>query len=482
MKEDLIDGYAFKGDSLFLGGILLDEKPVAKGSVRIPLSTLNRHGLIAGATGTGKTKTIQRIAEDLSEQGVSVLLMDVKGDLSGIAMPGVSNSKLEQREKQIGEAWEPRAYPVELLSISGEKGIPLRATVSEFGPLLFSKILDLNENQEGVVSLLFKYCEDQKIPLDTLIDFREALQRVAKIPQDQLVKYGGISTASVGVIARQLLTLEQQGGDRLFGAPSFNVDDLVRTDSQGRGVISILRLGDMQDRPKLFSAFMLCLLTEVYAKFPEIGDQAKPKLLFFVDEAHLLFDSASKALLQKIVSIVKLIRSKGVGIYFCTQSPSDIPEAVLSQLGAKIQHALRAFTAKDRKDIKLVSQNYPDTSNYNTEKLLTELGIGEALITVLNEKGNPTPLVHCLLAAPHSRMDVLTDAEQESIVANSKLRSYLVAVPQRESKAEAPVTASNDPSIFTQIEQATKNPIIRSTINKFITVIMRIIFPSGKQR
>lgn len=483
MKQELIDGYVFKGDSLFLGGILLDQKPLPNSSVKIPLATLNRHGLIAGATGTGKTKTIQRIAEDLSEQGVSVLLMDVKGDLSGLAEPGTPNPKIEQREKTIGEEWKPRGYPVELLSISDEKGIPLRATVSEFGPLLFSKILELNENQEGVIALLFKYCEDKQIPLETLYDFKAALQLIAKIPQEELVNYGGISTASVGVIARQLLQLEQQGGDRLFGSPSFNVDDLVRTDNQGRGVISILRLGDMQDRPKLFSAFMLCLLTEVYAKFPEIGDQAKPKLLFFVDEAHLLFDSASKALLQKIVSIVKLIRSKGVGIYFCTQSPSDIPEAVLSQLGAKIQHALRAFTAKDRKDIKLVSQNYPDTSNYNTETLLTELGIGEALITVLNEKGNPTPLVHCLLAAPHSRMDVLSDAEQEAIVANSKLRSYLNATPQRVHKLEAPVpAASDDPSILTQIEQATKNPIIRSTINKFITVIMRIIFPTGRRK
>lgn len=482
MKQELIDGYVFKGDSLFLGGILLDQKPVPKASVNIPLATLNRHGLIAGATGTGKTKTIQRIAEDLSEQGVSVLLMDVKGDLSGLAEPGTLNPKIEQREKTIGEHWEPRGYPVELLSISGEKGIPLRATVSEFGPLLFSKILELNENQEGVVSLLFKFCEDKQIALDTLADFKSALQSISKIPQADLINYGGISTASVGVIARQLLQLEQQGGDRLFGAPSFDVNDLVRTDNKGRGVISILRLGDMQDRPKLFSAFMLCLLTEVYAKFPEIGDQAKPKLLFFVDEAHLLFDSASKALLQKIVSIVKLIRSKGVGIYFCTQSPSDIPEAVLSQLGAKIQHALRAFTAKDRKDIKLVSQNYPDTSNYNTEKLLTELGIGEALITVLNEKGNPTPLVHSLLAAPRSRMDVLSDAEQDAIVANSKLRSYLNTVPQKEQKLEVPSAVADDPSILTQIDQATKNPIVRSFINKMITVIMRIIFPTGRRK
>ncbi|MFV0340877.1 MAG: helicase HerA-like domain-containing protein, partial [Parachlamydiaceae bacterium] len=422
-KQTISEGYEFPGEHFLLGAAIHDQKALAGVPIDIPLATLNRHGLIAGATGTGKTKTIQKIVEELSEHGVNVLCMDIKGDLSGLARPGVENPKIRERMEKIGAPWSPQGYPVELLTISDEPGLRMRATVAEFGPLVFSRILELNENQEGVVTLVFKYCQDKNLPLIDLQDFRAVLQHLLKVDSRELSAYGAISPASVGVILRELLELEQQGGGKLFGSPSYDVNDFLKKDSSGRAVINILRLCDIQDKPKLFSSFMLCLLTEVYAKFPEIGDKGKPKLVIFIDEAHLLFRAATKNLLAQIETVIKLIRSKGVGIYFCTQLPSDVPQVVLSQLGGKFQHALRAFTAKDRKDIKLVSENYPITSFYKTNELLTELGIGEALLTVLNEKGNPTPLVQCLLAAPRSRMDLLTPEELADIVQSSVLAS-----------------------------------------------------------
>ncbi len=433
MNED----YQFKGESIVLGGAMIDGECQTNTLVSIPLKMMNRHGLIAGSTGSGKTKTLQILAENLSEKGVPVLLMDVKGDLSGIAAPSPGHKKIDERHAQIGIPFAPATSPVEFLTLSDEKGVRLRATVSEFGPVLFSKILDLTSTQSGILAIIFKYCDDEKIPLLDLKDLKKVLQFITNEGKKTFeAEYGRVSTVSAGTIVRKIIELEQQGAEQFFGERSFEVEDLVRHDENGKGIVSILRLTDIQDKPKLFSTFMLQLLAEIYSTFPEQGDSDRPKLVLFIDEAHLIFSQASKPLLEQIEAIVKLIRSKGVGIYFVTQNPVDIPDAVLSQLGTKIQHALRAFTAKDRKAIKLAAQNFPDTPYYTTSSLLTELGIGEALVTVLNEKGIPTPLVHTLLRAPKSRMDVLTEREINKIVKASEIVELYEDVEDRESAYE----------------------------------------------
>ncbi|MBK8847409.1 MAG: DUF853 family protein [Bacteroidetes bacterium] len=425
-KEKFIEainaGYTHKGDSIILGAGILDGAPVEGLQIKAPLKMMNRHGLIAGATGTGKTKTMQGIAESLSAKGIPCLLMDVKGDLSGLAQEGAINTKIEERSKSIGIKWKQHAFPVEIYSISNDAGVRMRATVSEFGPVLFSKILDLNDTQAGVVSLVFKYSDDKQMPLLDLKDFKKVLQFLTNEAKAEIKgDYGAISTASASTILRKIIEVEQQGAEQFFGERSFEVEDLIRIDNQGYGYLSIVRLTDMQSKPKLFSTFMLSLMAEIYATFPEIGDADAPKLCVFIDEAHLIFDTASKALLDQLETMIKLIRSKGVGIYFVTQLPTDIPAAILSQLGMKVQHALRAFTANDRKAIKLTADNYPLTEYYNTEELLTSLGTGEALITVLNEKGNPTPLAHTLLCPPRSRMDILTPEELNTLVSKSNV-------------------------------------------------------------
>lgn len=421
-SSSITSGYTAKGDYIVLGGAMLNGKAVPGLQVKIPLKTLNRHGLIAGATGTGKTKTLQGVAEALSEKGIPSLLMDIKGDLSGLAAEGVSNAKIEERHAAIGSPWTPRRLPVEFLTLSGEKGARLRATVLEFGPVLFSRILGLNDTQGGVVSLVFKYCDDHGMPLLDLKDFKKTLHYLTNDGKKEIeAEYGRISTASSSTILRKILEIEQQGADVFFGERSFDPDDLMRVDENGKGYLSIIRLSDIQDKPKMFSTFMLNLLAEIYATFPEEGDLDQPKLVLFIDEAHLIFNEASKALLEQIETIVRLIRSKGVGVFFCTQQPTDIPENVLAQLGLKIQHGLRAFTAKDRKTIRSVAENYPLSDFYKTDELLTHLGIGEALVTALNEKGIPTPLVHTMLCAPGTRMDVLTAEELSRIVDSSAL-------------------------------------------------------------
>jgi DNA helicase HerA-like ATPase len=430
-RDDFIskinEGYNFEGESLVLGGAVFEGETIPGTQVKIPLRMMNRHGLIAGATGTGKTKTLQVIAEQLSANSVPVLLMDIKGDLSGVAVPGNPNPKIEERHQKIGLPYSNEGFPVELLSLSAEKGVRLRATVTEFGPVLFTKILGLNDTQGGVVAVVFKYCDDNDLPLLDLKDFKKALQYISEEGKEEVAKeYGAISSASVGTIIRKVLELEQQGADIFFGEPSFEVEDLCRIDPDtGKGIISILRLTDIQDKPKLFSTFMLSLLAEIYATFPEAGDVDAPKLVIFIDEAHLVFEEASNALLDQLEAIIKLIRSKGIGIFFCTQNPADIPEDILGQLGLKVQHALRAFTAKDRQAIKLAAQNYPLTDYYDTAEVITQLGIGEAFVTALSQKGVPTPLVHTMLRAPQSRMDVLSDMEIDSLVGKSKLvRKY----------------------------------------------------------
>jgi uncharacterized protein len=431
------DGYACNGDFIALGSAMLDGETVSDAQVRVPLKTMNRHGLIAGATGTGKTKTLQVISEQLSEKGVPVLLMDVKGDLSGIAMPGQEKPFITERHAKIKLPFSPKGFPVELMSLSEQEGVRLRATVSEFGPVLLSRILDLNDTQEGVLAVIFKYCDDNKLALLDLKDLKKVVQYVTEEGKEEIEKsYGKISTATTGIIMRKILELEQQGAEMFFGELSFDIRDLMRTDRYGNGYISIMRLTDIQDKPKLFSTFMLSLLAEIYSQMPEKGDVSKPELVIFIDEAHLIFNQASKALLGQIENIVKLIRSKGVGIFFVTQNPTDVPNGVLSQLGLKVQHALRAFTAVDRKAIKLTAENYPISEYYKTDETITALGIGEALVTALNEKGIPTPLAATMLRTPVSRMDILSDSEISSINNSSVLVQKYSQLIERESAYE----------------------------------------------
>lgn len=430
-------GYTFSGNQIILGGAMLDGEAIPGLQIKVPLRTMNRHGLIAGATGTGKTKSLQVIAEQLAANGVPSLLMDIKGDLSGVAMAGTDNPKITERAGKIGVTWHATGNSVEFLSLSGEKGARLRATITEFGPVLFSRILGLNDTQGGVVAVVFKYCDDQNLPLLDLKDFKKVLQYLGNEGKEAIeAEFGQFSSATAGTILRKVVELEQQGAETFFGEVSFDVHDLVRMDENGRGVISIVRLTDIQDRPKLFSTFMLQMLAEIYSSFPERGDVDQPELCIFIDEAHLVFQEASPALMQQLEAIIKLVRSKGVGIYFITQNPADIPESILAQLGMKIQHSLRAFTAKDRKAIKLAAENYPITEYYETEDLLTNLGIGEAIVSVLNEKGIPTPLAHTLMRAPESRMDILTPTEIDGIIGRSALvRKYNQEV-DRESAYE----------------------------------------------
>ncbi|WP_179022402.1 helicase HerA-like domain-containing protein [Winogradskyella forsetii] len=424
--KDINEGNTFKGDYITLGSAMLDGETITNTFVNVPLKTMNRHGLIAGATGTGKTKTLQVLAENLSEKGVPVLLMDIKGDLSGLAKPSPGHEKIDERHEKIGLPFEPKGFPVEVMTLSEQDGVRLRATISEFGPVLISRILDVTETQAGIISVIFKYCDDNKLPLLDIKDFKKILQYATNEGKAEFEEsYGRISTASTGAILRKLIEIEQQGGDLFFGETSFDTQDLLRIDENGKGYINIIRLTDIQDRPKLFSTFMLSLLAEIYSTFPEQGDSGRPELIMFIDEAHLIFNEASDALLNQIESIVKLIRSKGVGLYFVTQNPTDVPEAVLGQLGLKVQHALRAFTAKDRKAIKLTAQNYPDTEYYDTAEVLTSLGIGEALVSALDEKGKPTPLAATMMRAPMSRMDILSESELATLLSQSQLaRKY----------------------------------------------------------
>ena len=434
---DINNGYACSGDSIVLGSAILDGQPIPGAQVKIPLKTMNRHGLIAGATGTGKTKTLQVISEQLSQRGVPVLLMDVKGDLSGIAKPGEEKPFILERHAKINLPFSAKGFPVELMSLSQQDGVRLRATVSEFGPVLFSRILDLNDTQEGVLSVIFKYCDDNQLALLDLKDLKKVVQYVTEEGKAEMEKsYGSISAATTGIIIRKVLELEQQGADLFFGELSFDIRDLMRVDKNGKGYISIIRLTDIQDKPKLFSTFMLSLLAEVYSQMPEKGDVEKPELVIFIDEAHLIFNQASKALLDQIENIVKLIRSKGIGIFFVTQNPMDVPDGVLAQLGLKVQHALRAFTAIDRKAIKLSAENYPVSEYYKTDEAITNMGIGEALVTALSEKGTPTPLAATMLRSPESRMDILTPAEIAAINSSSDLVKKYSQVIDRESAYE----------------------------------------------
>lgn len=474
--------YIPKGEHIILGKAMLDGEVVPEVNVTIPLKTVNRHGLIAGATGTGKTKTLQVFAEQLSHAGVPSLVLDIKGDFSGIAEAGTKNPVIEERYAKTQLPYQPQAFPVELMTISGEKGVKLRATVTEFGPVLLSKILQLNETQQSIMAIVFKYCDDKGLPLTDLKDLKKVLQYVTENPQGKAelsADYGSVASSSLGAILRSIVALEQQGAAEFFGELSFDVHDLLQI-RDGKGVVNILRVADIQSRPQLFSAFMLSLFAEIYMTFPEEGDSEKPKLVLFIDEAHLIFDESSKALVSQIETMVKLIRSKGVGIYFITQIPGDVPEAVLSQLGLKIQHALRGFTAKDKKEISKAVENYPSTEFYEASSLIQNLGIGEALVTALDEKGIPTPLVHTYLISPESRMDVLSDAEINALTRQSALvakydkpvdreSAYEILVKRMESAVrQAPEKKSKpvkeDPGMVEQILQSKAGRTFTSTL------------------
>ena len=468
----ITESFAFKGEKFKIGTAMLDGVPLTGTDVFLPLKTMNRHGLIAGATGTGKTKTLQVLTEGLSNASVPVLLMDIKGDLSGIAAAGTINDKITERLSHTGGEFKPSGAPVDFLTISNEQGVRIRATVTEFGPVLLSKILGLNDTQEGVVALIFKYCDDKHLPLLNLKDFIKLLQYVGDEGKKEIEKeYGKISTTTTGTILRKVIELQQQGADVFFGEPSFEVDDLIRISDDGRGMVSVLRVTDMQNRPKLFSTFMLSLLAELYGSLPEEGDLDKPKLVLFIDEAHLVFQEATNALLQQIETIIKLIRSKGIGIFFCTQNPQDIPAGVLAQLGLKIQHALRAFTAADRKTIKQAAENYPETEFYDVDSLMTQLGTGEAFVTLLNEKGIPSPIVHTMLIPPSSRMDVLTAGEISDIVAKSKLRNKYDKEVDSESAYEI-LNSKLDEAAERTAEAEQKRPVGRPAKPEKSTVEM----------
>src|SRR3954463_11500510 len=402
----IAQAYTFEGPALDLGRGIHEGAVVPEAVVRVPLSMVNRHGLIAGATGTGKTKTLQLLAEQLSTAGVPVFAADVKGDVSGLAAPGEADGPGAKRDAELGIEFKPEGYPVEFLSLGGiGAGVPVRATVSDFGPQLLAKVLGSNETQEQSLSLVFRFADEHGMPLLDLSDLRALLQHLdSEEGKAELEGLGGVSKQTIGVILRALAQLEDGGGNDFFGEPQLAIADLLRTAEDGRGFVSCLELPAVQDKPALFSTALMWLLAELFEELPEVGDVPKPKLVFFFDEAHLLFADATDAFLESVVNTVRMIRSKGVGVFFVTQTPKDIPADVLGQLGNRIQHALRAFTPDDAKALKATVSTFPKSDFYDLEQLLTSMGIGEAAVTILSESGIPTPVVHSKLPAPRSRM------------------------------------------------------------------------------
>jgi DNA double-strand break repair helicase HerA and related ATPase len=511
--QQIAAGYAVEGQALELGAVVIDSKTTPTAQIRIPLATVNRHGLVAGATGTGKTKTLQVIAEQLSAAGVPVLMADVKGDLSGLSRPGESNDKITARAKESGDNWAPSAFPVDFLSL-GTKGIgvPVRATIASFGPILLSKVLGLNATQESTLGLIFHYAEQQNYELLDLKDLRAV---IGKLTSDEgkadLKSLGGVSAQTAGVILRALVNLEAEGADTFFGEPELKPKDLLRFDDKGRGVISLLELGAQAARPVLFSTFLMWVLSDLFKSLPEIGDVDKPKLVFFFDEAHLLFTDASKAFLEQVEQTVKLIRSKGVGVFFCTQLPTDLPNDVLSQLGARVQHALRAFTPDDQKALSKTVRTYPKTDVYDLESALTSLGIGEAVVTVLSEKGAPTPVAWTRMRVPRSLMGAIGTDAIAGAAKSSPLQAKYGQTIQQPSEPEAPqpqdqaqqappprgqydpvpypdpydippMPAPAEPQGPSMWEEVLKNPTVKSGINTAIREAVKGIFGTGRRR
>ncbi|MEV5607188.1 helicase HerA-like domain-containing protein [Streptomyces sp. NPDC052225] len=434
---EIAAGYAFTGPALDLGALLWDGQCHADAQVRIPLPMLNRHGLVAGATGTGKTKTLQLIAEQLSAQGVPVFLADIKGDVSGISAPGEDGEKVRERAGQVGQEWTATGFPCEFYALGAAGGgIPLRATITSFGPVLLSKVLQLNQTQEQSLGLIFHYADQKGLELVDLKDLRAVVTFLTSDEgKPELKGIGGLSTVTAGVILRALTAFEAQGMGDFFGEPEFDTSELLRAAPDGRGLVSVLELPAVQDKPQLFSTFLMWLLADLFQRLPEVGDVEKPKLVFFFDEAHLLFNGASKAFLEAITQTVRLIRSKGVGVFFVTQTPKDVPGDVLAQLGNRVQHALRAFTPDDQKALKATVKTFPNSA-YDLEELLTSLGTGEAVITVLSEKGAPTPVAATRLRAPESLMGPVEAGALDAAVKGSLLYPRYADAVDRESAYE----------------------------------------------
>jgi len=428
--------FAFDTPSVALGSVMHDGSVHAELQAKIPLAMMNRHGLIAGSTGTGKTRTLQLLAEELSRAGVPSFVSDVKGDLSGLCKPGVVNPKIVERLAGTGKTFSPEGFPVEFYSLTGNRGTQLRATVSSFGPILLSKVLDLTSTQQSVLSMVFKYCDDRQMPLLDFKDLRDVLNYLGNEGKADLKEYGGMSPATVGVLIRKMVELEQQGASKFFGEPELDIHDLIRTAADGRGVINILSLSDVQDKPRLFSTFLMWLLGQFYFTLPEVGDVDKPKLVFFFDEAHLLFDGASTQLVEHIEQVARLIRSKGIGVFFITQTPKDVDQDVLAQLGNRIQHAVRAFTPQDAKNLRATASTFPTSDFYEIDKTLTSLGIGEALVSVLNPKGVPTAVTIAQILPPSSVMGQADDADYSRVIAASTLATKYATAIDRESAHE----------------------------------------------
>jgi DNA helicase HerA-like ATPase len=443
--------YGFDAPSIDVGHILREGKPAAELPIHVPLRMMNRHGMIAGSTGTGKTRTLQLLAEGLSRAGVPVFLADVKGDLAGMSLPGEASERLIARAASVGRTHTPEAFPVEFFSLTGNRGTQVRATVSSFGPVLLGKVLDLTDVQQSVLAMVFKYCDDRRMPLLDFDDLRDVLNYLATDGKEELKNYGGMSPATVGVLVRKMVELDQQGAAKFFGEPELDINDLTRT-VNGKGVVNVLSLADVQDKPRLYSTFLMWLLGQFYYRMPEVGDPDKPKLVFFFDEAHQLFDDASSALVEYIEQVARLIRSKGIGVFFITQTPKDVDEDVLAQLGNRVQHAIRAFTPKDAKNVKATASTFPESEHVDVAKTLTTLGIGEALVTVLDPKGIPTLVASAQILAPSSSMSAVDDAQYQRTIAASSIAAKYATAVNRESahemlqkKLEASAAAEPEP-------------------------------------
>src|SRR3954469_6378573 len=471
-------GYALTEPALTIGSPMLDGELANDARVQVALSMLNRHGLIAGATGTGKTKTLQLLAGQLSKAGVPVFVADIKGDLTGLAAPGdATNPKVVERVTSLGWTFVPSGHPVEYLSLSGKLGAQVRATVHSFGPLLLGKVLDLNETQTSILALVFKYCDDNSLPLLDLDDLATTLKFLSSDDgKAVLEEYGGMSKASVGVLLRSIVVIQQEGADLFFGEPEFDVDDLLRIDADGQGIVTVLELRDVMDKPRLFSTFMLWMLAQLYEALPEVGDLPKPKLCFFFDEAHLLFHDASDALMEQVERTVRLIRSKGVGVYFVTQAPTDVPSPVLAQLGNRVQHALRAFTPDDADALRKTARTFPTTTFYDVEKAITSLGTGEALVTVLSPRGVPTPLAATRLLPPDSRMAALDAADLQGRIAVSPYHAKYGTTVDRDSAHER-ITAR-----IAAAKQAAVDEAMRAGVDPTTSAGMNTMTPAQQAR
>lgn len=501
-KENFVNAitksYTTTLPSVYLGAGVFGGEIIADAKVNLALRMMNRHGLVTGATGSGKTRTLQLMAEQLSAAGVPVFMPDMKGDLSGMAKEGVANDKIKERASALGINYSPSGFPVELYSLSGKLGAQMRATVTEFGPVLLSKILELNEVQSGVLSVIFKYADDKNLPIVDFSDLKKVLNYLSEGAGAQEIKadYGKISSTTSGTILRKIVALEQQGIDQLFGERSFDVEDLFEK-VDGRGVISLLNVADIQSQPAIFSTFMLALLAELYQNLPEAGDLDKPKLIFFLDEAHLLFKDAPKAFMDQIEQVIRLIRSKGVGVFFCTQLTQDVPATVLSQLGNRVHHVIRAFTPNDVKALKETIKTFPKSEFYDMEQQFTQLGTGQAFITVLNEKGIPTETVVTHLAPPASVMGPLAESEYKSHLDGSDFyKKYKETVnpqsafemlnermsQQAEEKESKPATTRSTKQEKSTFEEVMASPVAKQVGRELVRGVFGMLFGSTPRR